>query len=207
MVPTKFSVSIVLLLFLISFATSEYNLEDQNRLTQVDSIAHNYLKQEDYFWNNVLTNTPGQDDHVLQRIYTFHANELNLNFGKIESVQSVNEVLAELVISINHTQHQVSAILFEHKYGALKTFAEESVHQVTDKIRRLFEETDKRTFLDYLRANSDRCQKPFVAVNDENLYTDNVILDFYRTIAETLIKGYMTAQLFHMVLAQETTGT
>lgn len=213
MVPKKSSSSVRSIIFLFLFSVlqtscgnNEPVIDDHSRLTKVDEIAHNYLQQEEFYWNSVFRNSSYIKDSILQQIYSFHQKELNLNYGKIETVAPVSEVLVELIDSINRTQYQVSQILIERKYGAMKNFAEETVQHVTDKVKRIFEEVDKGSFLTYFRSNSDQCQKPFMPVNDPRLYTDNVMLGLYKTIAESLIKGYMMAQMFHMVLAQEVSG-
>lgn len=203
-------VHIILLIIPLSYGLSDHRSDDHNRLTQVDSIAHNYLKEEKYFWDDVLSNRSDRVSHprsqILHRIYEFHETELNLNFGKIESLQPLNEFMIELVTAINRTQHQVSQILVEKKFDVLKGFAEELVQPITDKVKTIFEETRRGPFMAYIRANSDRCHRPFVTVNDEDLYTDNIVLDCYRTVAEALVKGYMVTQMFRMVLDQEMPG-
>lgn len=167
--------------------------------TVVDSITHNFQLDELRLWDAILgqtnlTNVANRENTTLTDVYRHFGKCLNeSNYGKIDTVRPFSHHLTHQILEINNTQEDASRLLAQKKYIELKHLVDKIIQNVPRKISNIFDETSKSEFLDYLREKSDYCEA--------NKQAHNVISDFYSTVAESLIKGYMLTQMSYMLSA------
>lgn len=199
------SILLFLLITIKSGASSRYT-----QLSIIDSSINNFLLEEERLWNDIngQTNRPNTQNATLSKLFDYFSRHLDqLNTGNVQIVNTVNRQLGEYINEINQTQKSATRWLFERKYEQAQSRCEEIITQIPPEISKIFDVTKNRDFLNYIRDNSDFCQttKRIVSPGVEELNLQNVVMDFYTTVAEALIKGYMTAQMAYMVLAVKAT--
>lgn len=176
------------------------------QLSIIDSAINNFLLDEERLWNdiNAQSNRPNAQNLTLTKLFEYFSRHLDqLNTGNIQTVDMINQRLAEYIREINHTQQGATRWLNEHKYELAHQHCEDIIQRIPSEINQIFDVTKSAMFLTYIRENSDFCQtnKRIVSPGVEELHLQNVVMDFYSTIAEALIKGYMTSQMAYMLLA------
>lgn len=168
--------------------------------THIDSLIHNFLIDELRLWDSIHShaNTSQTNARVLSlaEVENFFSTELNLNYGKVDVVRPVNWHLAHYIEKVNHTQRTASLYLLQRN-DELRSFAERQPAQIQQIIGQIFDETKKVSFLDYIRHSSDYCHP-----SKRNSHRDvfNMVTDFYSTVIEALLKGYMVSQMSYMIL-------
>lgn len=195
MVLSNSSVVPILLLLITFFQTPSF-LDAIYRLTQIDEIANNYLREEKDYWDHSIPlNETVNESITLAEINGLFRGRIDLDVYKAEHLQTVNGVFAELIADINITQRETAHLLLNREYFLLKRLAIENVQTVVNRVNQIFEEANRTHFLNYAQANWDQCETPF------RIEENNEIISVYKIIAASLVRGYMTGQTFYMVLA------
>lgn len=169
---------------------------------ELDNIATYYPDVERDFWNKINTLKQVDESDAMTEV-VFHPKlpvNPDLNQWKIEPVQLVNGRLAELISDINGTQNRAHQLYLDRNFTTMKEFASSRADFMIDKVTKIFAETNKAQFIEYIRANSDRCQTSYAT--QEN----NGIFELYNVIAASVINGFMLGQSFHMIMAIKNTG-
>lgn len=179
------------------------------QLTIVDNTIKNFFNEEERFWSDINASTNQQSANAsLSKLYTYFDRHLNQqNLGSIESVRTINRNLAEKIDEIKRTQYTSTRWLADKKYQEAQHSCDSILSTIPSEISQIFDITKSPPFLAYIRENSDFCQttKRFVAPGVEDLNLQNVVMDFYTTVAEALVKGYMTSQMAYMVQGVKST--
>lgn len=193
------SIVSLLLLALHSCESSPYS-----QLTIVNQTINEFFNKEVMFWDeiNATTNPQALNTTLTAILNYFDTNFKILTVGNSSALRMINAQLAGYIDSIKRTQHTETRWLEEKRYDDnILHHCEIITSAIPAGIDQIFEITKSPTFMTYLRENSDFCQtnKRIVSPGVEDLQLQNVVMDFYVTVAETLVKGYMTSQMAHMV--------
>lgn len=168
--------------------------------THVDSLIHNFLIDELRLWDSIHshanTTQANARDLSLAEVENFFNTELKLNYGKVDVVRPFNWHLAHYIEQVNRTQRTASLYLLQRN-DELRSFAERQPAPIQQIIGQIFDETKKVSFLDFIRHNSDYCH-PSKRNSHRDVY--NMVTDFYSTVVEALLKGYMVSQMSYMIL-------
>lgn len=204
MLATKLSVAIIWSIVIQNCLSSRYA-----QLSIIDSATDNFLSDEKRLWHDILTQTnrTGAQNATLAKTVEYFEPALNrLNNGRIAVVEMVSTKLADHIRAIDRTQASTLQWLTDRRYDAAYEQCEEVTQSIPAEVAGIFEMTKSQVFLAHIRENSDFCQasRPTPdadAAADEQSSLQNTVMDFYTTVAEALIKGYMNTQLAYMVLA------
>lgn len=209
MVPAKksiISLSIVVLLMTLTTVT------ESTRYTQIsfiDSAIKNFLSDEANLWSKIYAPTDRQQSQnvTLTEILDYFQRNLNAsNVANLDLVRTINFQLAEHIRYVNDTQQGAIQLLNERKNSISEQYCEDIIKRLPNEISQIFEITKSSAFLNYVRENSDFCQtnSRIVSPGGEILNLQNVVMDFYTAVPESLIKGYMTVQMAYLVMAIKT---
>lgn len=168
--------------------------------THVDSLIHNFLYDELRLWDSIHshanTTIHNARNLSLTEVYNFFSTELNLNYGNADVVRPFSWHLAHYIEQLNRTQRMASQYLLERN-DELRSWAENQPQNIQQIIGQIFDETKRLTFLDYIRESSDYCH-PSKRNSHRDVY--NMVTEFYATVVEALLKGYMVSQMSYMIL-------
>lgn len=168
--------------------------------THIDSLIHNFLIDELRLWDSINSHANTTQNNArnvsLTEVYNFFNSELNLNYGKADVVRPFNWHLAHYIEQVNRTQKTASLYLTQHN-EELRAFAEKQPLNLQQVIGQIFDETKKLSFLDFIRESSDYCH-PSKRNSHRDVY--NMVTEFYSTVVEALLKGYMVSQMSYMIL-------
>lgn len=197
----KLSVAIIWLIAIQNCMSSRYT-----QLSIIDGAINSFLGDEKRLWDDInsQTNLTQTQNTTLLKIFDYFDRNLNLlAIGHIEVVDTINTKLSQHVREINKTQQNAALWLKEHKYANAYTECEDIIQRIPHEIAEIFDMTKTRMFLSYIRENSDFCQthRQVATTAADGLSLQNIVMDFYTTVAEALIKGYMSTQMAYMVLA------
>lgn len=200
MFAPKQSIIVIWLIVIPNCMPSRYT-----QLSVVDSAINGFLADEMRLWNDIMaqSNRTNAQNATLSKIFDYFDRSLTqLTVGRIEIVEAVNNKLAEHIRVINETQQDAARWLTTHNYADAYERCENIIQRIPSEISEIFEMTKMREFLTYIRENSDYCQtyRETQTNSVEELSLQNTVMDFYTTVAEALIKGYMSSQLAYMVL-------
>lgn len=188
----------LLVMILHSCESSPYS-----QLTIVDKTIEKFFNDEEQLWSDINSSTSAQASNAtLAKILAYFDGNLHvLGVGSVEAVRIINEELAAYIDAIRHTQQTQTRWLDEKDYDEALQHCENIISTIPGEISQIFDVTKSPPFMAYLRENSDFCQtnKRIVSPGYEDLHLQNVVLDFYFTVAEALVKGYMTSQMAYMV--------
>lgn len=192
----KLAVVVVVLSMAIDFSHAQ-----PTPFTHVDSMIHNFLIDELRIWDSIHShaNTTGASARnvSLAEVYSFFNTELNFNYGRVDVVRPINWHLAHYIEQVNRTQRTALLYLQQHRNDELRTYAEGQPQNLQQIIGQIFDETKRVPFLDFVRNSSDYCH-PSKRNSHRDVY--NMVTDFYSTVVEALLKGYMVSQMSYMVL-------
>lgn len=196
--------ALVLVIIVHSCESSRYS-----QLTIVDDTIRNFYNEEDHLWSDISSSTsPLAANATFNKLINYFDGYLNqMDMGSIEPVRTINKELAGYIEQMKKTQHETTRWLTEKKYLEAQQNCDNIIQTIPHEISQIFDVTKSPPFLTYIRDNSDFCQtnKRIVAPGVEDLSLQNVVLDFYTTVAESLVKGYMTSQMAYMILGIKTT--
>ncbi|XP_031621010.1 uncharacterized protein LOC116339329 [Contarinia nasturtii] len=196
---------LVMLMILHSCNSSPYS-----QLTDVDIAIKKFISNEQRWWSDINASTNQTViNATLEKLYKDLDVTLNLaDVGSVGVVTTINPELAEKIENIKRTQRQSTKWLTEKNYQYALTNCDHILQTIPNTLSEVFDLTKRPDFLAYLRDNSDFCQtnKRFVTAGVEDLNLQNVVMDFYITVAETLTKGYMTSQMAYMVQGAKAQG-
>ncbi|XP_055324712.1 uncharacterized protein LOC129579091 isoform X2 [Sitodiplosis mosellana] len=174
-----------------------------SQLTIVDNTIKNFINEEERFWSDINSSTNRQTANAtLERLYTYFDGNLNQpDMGSVEAVRTINQEFAEQIDKMKQHQRGTTKWLSEKRYEEAQQNCDNILSTIPNELSEVFEFSKRPEFLAYIRENSDFCQtnKRFVTPGVEDLNLQNVVTDFYLTVAETLTKGYMTTQMAHMI--------
>lgn len=194
----KLTTAWLLVMVLHSCRSSRYS-----HLTIVDSTIKNFINEEERFWSDINSSTNRQTANAtLDRLYTYFDSNLNQpDMGSVDAVRTINEEFAEQIDKIKQHQRSATRWLTDKKYEEAQQNCDNILNTIPNELSEVFEFSKRPEFLTYIRENSDFCQtnKRFVTPGVEDLNLQNVVMDFYITVAEALTKGYMTIQMAYMV--------
>lgn len=189
----------VLVVILRSCESSRYS-----QLTIVDDTIRGFFNEEDRLWSDINSPTsPQAANTTLAKLLSYFDGHLNqLDMGSIEPVRTINEHLADIIQQMKRAQYESIRWLTEKNFKEAEQNCLNIIQTIPHEISQIFDVAKSPPFLAYIRENSDFCQtnKRIVAPGVEDLSLQNVVLDFYATVAESLVKGYMTSQMAYMVL-------
>lgn len=197
------AIASILLLALHNCESSRYS-----QLTIVNQTLNNFIKNEEQFWEDINTspNSQALNETLVKLLDYFDSSfrhELSiLSVGNVDAVRMINDQLAGYIDEINRTQYSETRWLEQKQYDDdIQQHCTAIVSTIPRGINRIFDVTKSQTFLTYLRENSDFCQtnKRIVSPGVEDFQLQNVVMDFYVAVVETLVKGYMTSQMAYMV--------
>lgn len=181
-----------------------------SQLTIVDNAMKSFINEEERFWSDINSSTNRQAANAtLQKLYTYFDGNLNQpDLGTVEAVKTINEEFAEEINKIKEQIRVSTKWLSEKKYDEALQSCETILERIPSQVNEVFDFSKRPEFLTYIRENSDFCQtnKRFVTPGVEDLNLQNVVMDFYITVAETLTKGYIATQMAHMVLGAKSQG-
>lgn len=188
----------VMLTILHTCKSSRYS-----QLTIVDNTIKNFLNEEQRFWSDISASTNQKTvNATIDKLFAYFDTNLNLaDVGSVSVVQNINPELAEKIEYIKRTQRQSTKWLAEKKHQDALPNCDNILQTIPNALSDVFDLTRKPEFLSYLRENSDFCQtnKRFVTAGVEDLNLQNVVMDFYIAVAETLTKGYMASQMAYLL--------
>lgn len=191
-------VASLLVLVIKSCGASRYS-----QLTIVDNTIKNFFNEEERFWSDINSSTSQQSANAtLSKLYTYFDGHLHQpDMGSVEAVRTINHQLADIIDGIKRTQYESTKWLAEKRYQDASQSCDHILSTIPNEISQIYDITKSPPFLAYIRDNSDFCQtnKRIVAPGVEDLHLQNVVMDFYTTVAEALIKGYMTSQMAYMI--------
>lgn len=174
-----------------------------SQLTIIDNTIRNFQNEEERFWSDINASTNRQAANAtLDRLYTYFDNNLNQpDMGSVEAVRAMNQEFADLIDKIKQHQRGSTKWLAEKRYDEAQQNCENILNTIPNELSEVFDFSKNPDFLAHIRENSDFCQtnKRFVTPGVEDLNLQNVVMDFYITVAETLTKGYMTTQMAYMI--------
>lgn len=195
---TYIVISSLLVMILHSCESSRYS-----QLTIVDLTIKKFFNDEEQLWSDINSSTSAQSSNAsLAKILGYFSGNLHvLGVGSVDAVRMINEELAAYIDEIKRTQHIETRWLDEKLYDDAQQHCENIISTIPGEISQIFDVTKSPPFMAYLRENSDFCQtnKRIVSPGVEDLQLQNVVMDFYVTVAEALVKGYMTSQMAYMV--------
>lgn len=181
-----------------------------SQLTIVDNTIKNFINEEERFWSDINSSTNRQKaNETLERLYTYFDGNLNQpDMGSVEAVRTINEEFAEQIERLKKDEQSATRWLAEKKYDEAQQKCERILETIPTELSDVFEFSKRPEFLAYIRENSDFCQtnKRFVTPGVEDLNLQNVVMDFYITVAETLTKGYMTTQMAYLIQGAKSQG-
>lgn len=187
-----------LLLALHNCESSRYT-----HLQRVDQVLRDFIHKEQSKLEDIQEATnPQAKDATLSRILDdIRSDLITLRAGNIDAVRTINEELASHVGEVKRLQHTETRWLDEKHDDDMERHCEIIISTIPNQINQIFEIVKTPKFMAYLRENSDFCQtnKHIVSPGVEDLQLQNVVMDFYTTVVETLAKGYITSQLAYMV--------
>lgn len=197
--PQHFIVIISLVVMsLHSCESSRYS-----QLTIVDLTIKRFFNDEEAFWSDINASTSAQASNAtLTKLFAYFDSSLSvLGVGSVDAVRMINEELAGYIDEINRKQHSETRWLAEKNYDHAQQHCETISETIPSEMSQVFDITKSPPFMAYLRENSDFCQtnKRIVSPGVEDLHLQNVVMDFYVTVVEALVKGYMTSQMAYMV--------
>lgn len=195
----------LLVMVLHSCKSSRYS-----QLTIVDNIIKNFINEEERFWSDINSSTNRQKaNETIERLYTYFDGNLNQpDMGSVEAVRTINQEFAEQIEQLKKDEQDATRWLAEKKYDEAQQKCEKILESIPNELSDVFEFSKRPEFLAYIRENSDFCQtnKRFVTPGVEDLNLQNVVMDFYITVAETLTKGYMTTQMAYLIQGAKSQG-
>lgn len=195
--------ALVLVIIIHSCESSRYS-----HLTSIDDTISRFFNEEDRLWSDINSSiSPQAVNATFNKLIIYFDGYLNQkDVGMIEPVRTMNEELAEYIEQMKKTQHEKTRWLTEKKYLEAQQNCDNIIQTIPHEISQIFDVTKSPQFLTYIRDNSDFCQtnKRIVAPGVEDLSLQNVVLDFYTTVAESLVKGYMTSQMAYIILGIKT---
>lgn len=181
-----------------------------SQLTIVDNIIKNFINEEERFWSDINSSTNRQKaNETIERLYTYFDGNLNQpDMGSVEAVRTINQEFAEQIEQLKKDEQDATRWLAEKKYDEAQQKCEKILESIPNELSDVFEFSKRPEFLAYIRENSDFCQtnKRFVTPGVEDLNLQNVVMDFYITVAETLTKGYMTTQMAYLIQGAKSQG-
>lgn len=202
MFVSKLSIAIIWSIVFQNCLSSRYA-----QLSIIDSATDSFLSDEKRLWQDILTQTnrTSAKNATLTKTFEYFEHALNgLNNGRIGVVEMVSTKLADHIRAIDHIQASTLEWIAARKLDVPYEQCEEVTQRIPGEIGEIFEMTKSQVFLAHLRENSDFCQTSRPAPNattDEQSSLQNTVMDFYTTVAEALIKGYMNTQFAYMMLA------
>lgn len=168
--------------------------------TYVDSLVNNFLIDEIRLWDSIHSHANASEriarNQSLAEVFTFFENNLKLNYGKVDVVRSFNWHLAHQIENMNRTQ-RTALLYLRERNEEVRPWAERQPQDVQQVVGQIFDETKRLSFLDYLRQSSDYCH-PSKRNSHRDVY--NMVTEFYSTVVEALLKGYMVSQMSYMIL-------
>lgn len=188
----------ILVIVLHSCESSRYS-----QLTIIDNTIRNFQNEEERFWSDINASTNRQAANAtLDRLYTYFDSNLNQpDMGSVEAVRAMNQEFSDLIDKIKQHQRDSTKWLSEKRYDEAQQNCDNILNTIPNELSEVFDFSKNPEFLAHIRENSDFCQtnKRFVTPGVEDLNLQNVVMDFYITVAETLTKGYMTTQMAYMI--------
>lgn len=179
---------------------NDFSRAQPTPFTHIDSLIHNFLIDELRLWDSINSHANTSQTNArnvsLTEVYNFFNLELNLNYGKADVVRPFNWHLAHYIEQVNRTQKTASLYLTQHN-EELRAFAEKQPQNLQEVLGQIFDETKKLSFLDFIRESSDYCH-PSKRNSHRDVY--NMVTEFYSTVVEALLKGYMVSQMSYMIL-------
>lgn len=192
----KLTVMVAVLSIAIDFSRTQ-----PTPFTHIDSLIHNFLIDELRIWDSIHSHANNTDTNArnvsLAEVYNFFNTELDLNYGKVDVVRPFNWHLAHYIEQLNRTQRTASLYLRQHRNDELRIYAESQPQNIQQIIGQIFDETKRVSFLDFVRQSSDYCH-PSKRNSHRDVY--NMVTDFYSTVVEALLEGYMVSQMSYMIL-------
>lgn len=192
-----------LLLALHSCESSRYA-----HLQDVDRILKDFMQNEQTKWDLIhgSSNPQAMNATLAEILRDFESDLSTLRVGSIDAVRMINEELASHIDEVKRLQHSETRWLEERHYDDILRHCEIIISTIPNELNQIFEIAKTPAFMAYLRENSDFCQtnKRIVSPGVEDLQLQNVVMDFYTTVVETLVKGYITSQLGFMVQRAKT---
>lgn len=189
---------VLVIMVLHSCESSRYS-----QLTIIDNTIRNFQNDEERFWSDINASTNRQAANAtLDRLYTYFDNNLNQpEMGSVEAVRAMNQEFSDLIEKIKQHQRDSTKWLSEKRYDEAQQNCDNILNTIPNELSDVFDFSKNPEFLAHIRENSDFCQtkKRFVTTGVEDLNLQNVVMDFYITVAETLTKGYMTTQMAYMI--------
>lgn len=173
-----------------------------SQLTIVDLTINKFFNEEENLWSDINASTNPQSNATLAQILAYFDGNLHvLGAGNVETVRTIDEDLAAYIDEIKQTQQIETRWLDEKNYDEAIQHCQNIISTIPTEISQIFEITKSPPFMAYLRENSDFCQTNtrIVSPGGEDLHLQNVVMDFYVTVAAALVKGYMTSQMAYMV--------
>lgn len=203
--PRNYSaVALFLLLALHHCESSRYS-----HLQSIDKIINDFINKEERLWDDIqVASNPQALNATLSRILDEINFDLNiLRVGSIDAVRVINDDLAAHIDEVKRLQHSETRWLEEKRYDDIQHHCDIIISTIPNEINQIFEIAKSPAFMAYLRENSDFCQtnKRIVSPGVEDLQLQNVVMDFYTTVIETLGKGYITSQLAYMAQRAKST--
>lgn len=191
----------IVLVVILSSITIDCAQAQPTPFTHVDSLIHNFLIDELRLWDSIYRHQNGTQFNAqnisLAEVYTFFNTELNISYGKVDVVRPFDWHLAHYIEQVNRTQ-RTTMLYLKQRHDEIRGYAERQPSYLQPLIAQIFDETNKLSFLDYIRLSSDYCH-PSKRNSHRDVY--NMVTEFYATVTEALLKGYMVSQMSYMILA------
>ena len=122
----------------------------QESMLSIDAIVVNYFREEENLWRNI--SAPGSlRNETTNQIYARHEVNLGQDFGQLGVNESFNWHIDGSIRELNRISEKVYQLLAFRKYDELRGYADSVVRGVPNQLRGVFEETNKKTFLDRIR--------------------------------------------------------
>lgn len=179
--------------------TIDFSHAQSTPFTHIDSLIHHFLSHEKGLWDSIHSHANTTDTYArdvsLMEVYNFFGKELNVNYGKADVVRPFNWHLARHIEEVNRT-HRIASFHLQQRKDELLEFAEQQPQHIQQIIAQIFDETKKLSFLNFIRQSSDYCH-----LSKRNSHRDvyNMVTEFYSTVVEALLKGYMVSQMSYMI--------
>lgn len=171
-------------------------------LADAENILERFTQSEESKWDAIhgAPNPQALNATLAEILEDIRSDLSSLRVDSVDAVRMINEELAWHIDEVKRLQHSETRWLEEGQYDDIQRHCEIIASTIPNELNQIFEIAKTPAFMTYLRENSDFCQtnKRIVSPGVEDLQLQNVVLDFYTTVVETLAKGYITSQLAYM---------